>query len=123
MTPAPANKDRCDFDLPPLWIDLNVPKSDVDSSDSDFEPDDKLHSHYKSDSFEEAFVCEKVTKRESESPTPNMLAHTQRTQRPPSPPWPEVTPFDFSVHGYSEWEREEASHYTLVDVSTIFLRM
>ncbi|CAJ0599544.1 unnamed protein product [Cylicocyclus nassatus] len=77
MTPAPANKDRCEVDLPPLWIDSNVPESDVDSSDSDFEPDDKLHSHHKSDSFEEAFVCEKVTKRESESPTPNMLAYTQ----------------------------------------------
>ncbi|CAJ0607809.1 unnamed protein product [Cylicocyclus nassatus] len=97
MTPASANKDSCDFDLPSLWIDLKVPGSDVDASDSDFEPDNRLHSHCESDSFEEAFIYETVTKRESESPTPNIMAYAQRTQRPPSPPWPKVTPFDFSV--------------------------
>ncbi|CAJ0589689.1 unnamed protein product [Cylicocyclus nassatus] len=91
LTPAPANKDSCDFDLPPLWNDLEVPESGVDDSDSDYEPDYRLYLHH-----------------EADSPTPNMVAYAQRTQRPPSPPWPEVTPFDFSVHGCSEWEREEA---------------
>ncbi|CAJ0607805.1 unnamed protein product [Cylicocyclus nassatus] len=103
MTPQLANKDSCNFDLPSLWIELKVPGSEVDASDSDFEPDDRLYSHYESDSFEEAFICEAV-KRELESPTPNIMAYAQRTQRPPSPPWPKVTPFDFSVHGMEKME-------------------
>ncbi|CAJ0599165.1 unnamed protein product [Cylicocyclus nassatus] len=121
MTPAQANKDEdSDFDLPPLWIDLEVPESDIDSSNSDYELDDGRYSDHESSSFEEPLVCEPVAEGGSDSPTPNEVAYAIRQRRRPSPPWPEVTPFDFSVDGFSEWEREEASRYTLIDVFGVF---